>query len=127
MTGDFSVELTKFPNDRLLHPNERQLVPLTRPNMRDFVAAIEAGRRPAADIEQGYISTSSIILANISMDLGRPIRWDAGKQRVIGDEEAQKRLARPYRAPWTYPWSVAVNQRFDINLATLVFARRARL
>ena len=62
--------------------------------MRDFVAAIETGGRPAADIEQGYISTSCCILANMSMDLGRGIHWDAQQQRVIGDEEAQKRLVR---------------------------------
>jgi predicted dehydrogenase len=107
MTGDFSVEFAKFPDDKLLHPNERQLVPLTRPNMRDFIAAIEAGTRPAADVEQGYISTSSVILANMAMDLGRPIRWDAEKQSVIGDDEAQQRLARPYRAPWVHPAGAA--------------------
>ena len=71
--------------------------------MRDFVASIEAGKQPASNIEQVSISTSCCILANMSMDLGRPIRWDAGKQRVIGDEEAQRKLARPYRAPWVHP------------------------
>jgi len=41
------------------------------------------------------------VLANMAMDLGRPLRWDG--QRVIGDDEAQKRLLRPYRAPWLHP------------------------
>jgi hypothetical protein len=26
---------------------------------------------------------------------------------VIGDDEAQKRLARPYRAPWVHPAGAA--------------------
>jgi len=104
LTGNLDAEIAKFPKDTdLLVPMDRQLVPLTRPNMRDFVAAIEAHKRPVADIEQGYISTSSVILANIAMDLGRPIRWDAAEQKVIGDDEAQKRLSRPYRAPWVHP------------------------
>ncbi|HEY0281248.1 MAG TPA: Gfo/Idh/MocA family oxidoreductase [Rhizomicrobium sp.] len=103
LSGNLDAETGKFPNDKLLPPNFHQLVPLTRPNMRDFIAAIEAGRKPVADIEEGYISTSSIILANIAMDLGRPVRWDAQQQRVTGDDEAQKRLARPYRAPWVHP------------------------
>jgi predicted dehydrogenase len=103
LSGDLSTEMAKFPNDAKLLPMDRQLVPLTRPNMRDFIAAIEARRRPVADVEEGYISTSSVILANMAMDLGRPIRWDAKAQRVIGDEEAQKRLARPYRTPWVHP------------------------
>lgn len=103
LAGDFSAEIAKFPNDKLLPPSDRQLVPLTRANMRDFIATIETGKRPAADVEQCYISTSSVILANISMDLGRPIRWDAKTQSVIGDDEAQKRLTRAYRAPWIHP------------------------
>ncbi len=103
LSGDLSAEMAKFPNDAKLLPMDRQLVPLTRPNMRDFIAAIEANRRPVADVEEGYISTSSVILANMAMDLGRPIRWDAKTESVIGDEEAQKRLVRPYRKPWIHP------------------------
>ncbi|GAA0574362.1 Gfo/Idh/MocA family protein [Rhizomicrobium electricum] len=103
LSGDLTAEMKKFPNDAKLLPMDRQLVPLTRPNMRDFIAAIEQKRRPVADIEEGYISTSSVILANMAMDLGRPIRWDGKAERVIGDEEAQRRLARPYRGPWKHP------------------------
>ncbi len=103
LSGDLSAEMAKFPNDAKLLPMDRQLVPLTRPNMRDFIAAIEARRRPVADVEEGYISTSSVILANMAMDLGRPIRWDAKAEQVIGDDEARKRLARPYRKPWIHP------------------------
>jgi len=103
LAGNLDAEIAKFPNDAKLLPMDRQLVPLTRPNMRDFIAAIQAHKRPVADIEEGYISTSSIILANIAMDIGRPIRWDGEGERVIADEEAEKRLVRPYRAPWVHP------------------------
>lgn len=105
-SGDLSAEIAKFPHDQDLLQMDRQLVPLTRPNMRDFISAIEAGKRPVADVEQGYISTSSVILANLAMDLGRPIKWDGKTASVIGDEEAQKRLLRPYRAPWVHPGQV---------------------
>jgi predicted dehydrogenase len=101
VSGDLSEEIAKFPHDKDLLRSDRQLVPLTRPNMRDFIAAIEAGRKPVADVEEGYISTSSVILANMSLDLGRPIKWDG--KAVIGDAEAEKRLMRPYRAPWVHP------------------------
>ena len=103
LSGNLDAEIAKFPNDKKLLPMDRQLVPLTRPNMRDFIAAIKAHKKPVADVEEGYISTSSVILANMAMDLGRPIRWDAQAQRVISDDEAQKRLLRPYRAPWIHP------------------------
>ena len=59
--------------------------------------------KPVADIEQGHISTASCILANLSMKLGRSLTWDADKQQVVGDDEANKLLRRPYRAPWVHP------------------------
>ncbi|HUO99195.1 MAG TPA: Gfo/Idh/MocA family oxidoreductase [Rhizomicrobium sp.] len=108
LSGNLDAEMAKFPNDARLLPMDRQLVPLTRPNMRDFVAAIEAHRKPVADIEEGYISTSSVILANIAMDLGRPLHWDGAAERVVGDDEAQKRLIRPYRGPWVHPAATAI-------------------
>jgi len=71
--------------------------------MQNFLHAIDTRGRPVADIEEGYISTASCILANLSMDLGRTLTWDAKTQRVIGDDEANRRLTRPYRKPWTHP------------------------
>ena len=29
--------------------------------------------------------------------------WDQEKGRVVGDEEANRLLRRPYRAPWVHP------------------------
>ncbi len=103
LSGDLSAEMAKFPHDRQLLQSDRELVPLTRPNMRDFIHAIETNGRPVADVEEGYISTSTMILGNLSMDLKRSLKWDGKGERVIGDDEAQKRLLRPYRAPWIHP------------------------
>ncbi len=72
-------------------------------HQKDFVKAIQARSRPVADIEQGYISTASCILANHSMKLGRSFTWDSEKQQVVGDDEANKLLRRPYRSPWKHP------------------------
>ena len=69
----------------------------------DFLKARETKGRPVADIEQGHISTASCILANLSMELGRSLTWDAEKGRVVGDDEANKRLARTYRGVWEHP------------------------
>ena len=71
--------------------------------MKDFLAAIALRSRPVADIEQGHISTASCILANLAMQLGRTLAWDPVKGRVLGDEEANRRLCRPYRGPWVHP------------------------
>ena len=61
-----------------------------------------------ADIEQGYISSASCILANLSAQLGRSLEWDVAAGRVKNDDEANKLLARPYRAPWVHPTAQSV-------------------
>ena len=39
-------------------------------------------------------------LSNISLRLGRKLVWDAEKEEVVDDREANAMLVRPYRAPW---------------------------
>ena len=58
---------------------------------------------PVADIEEGHISTASCILANLAMQLGRPLVYDPKARTITGDAEATKLLARAYRAPWKRP------------------------
>ena len=72
-------------------------------HMKDFLAAIASRGRPVADIEEGYISTTSCILANLAMQLGRTLTWDPQAGKVVGDDEANRLLARPYRGPWVHP------------------------
>jgi len=69
----------------------------------DFLRARENRSRPIADIEEGHISSACCELANLSLDLGRTLRYDPKTRTVPGDAEATRRLARPYRAPWVHP------------------------
>ncbi len=100
---DVTYELEQYPEDKTEKDLEKHCAPAIRHHMLNFLDAIASRGRPVADIEQGYISTSSCILANLSMDLGRSLAWDVKAGRVTGDEEANRRLARPYRKPWTHP------------------------
>jgi hypothetical protein len=43
------------------------------------------------------------VLANLSLQLKRSLAWDEAGGRVVGDDEANALLARPYRAPWVHP------------------------
>ena len=74
-----------------------------RVHMKDFLSAIEKRGKPVADIEHGYISTTSCILANLSMQVGRALEWDPAKGQIVRDDEANKLLRRPYRSPWAHP------------------------
>ena len=100
---DVTYELEQYPEDKTEPRLEHFAAPAIRYQMKDFLAAIASRGKPVADIQEGYISTSSCILANLAMELGRTLAWDPGKQRVIGDDEANRLLRRPYRKPWVHP------------------------
>lgn len=82
---------------------ELHAAPATRGHMRDFLEAIANKSRPVADIEEGHISTASCILANLSMDLKRPLSYDPVKREVSGDPEATRLLQRAYRDGYQRP------------------------
>ena len=100
---DVKYELEEFPEDKTEKDLEKHVAPAIRGHMKDFLAAIESRGKPVADIEQGYISTASCILANLSMKLGRSLAWDAAQGRIKNDDDANQLLSRPYRAPWKHP------------------------
>ena len=100
---DVVYELEQFPEDKTEKDLERHVAPAIRAHMKDFLSCIESRQRPVADIEEGYISAASCILANLSLQLGRSLTWDHAKGMVVGDAEANKLLRRPYRAPWVHP------------------------
>jgi predicted dehydrogenase len=69
-------------------------------NKRDFLESIRTRKMPFCDIEVGHRVSAACHLGNISLKLGRALRWDPVKEEVIGDKEATAMLVRPYRQPW---------------------------
>jgi predicted dehydrogenase len=102
-SGTALFEEDKYPEDKTEKDLERHVAAANRRHQRDFLAAIASRGKPVADIEEGHISTAACILANLSMKLGRTLAWDAKKQQVPGDDEANRLLRRPYRQPWVHP------------------------
>ena len=100
---DCVYEYDKYPEDKTEKDLEQFAASAIRGHMRNFLECVETRQKPVADIEQGYISAASCILANISMQLGRTLQWDYAKGLVVGDDEANKLLRRPYRSPWVHP------------------------
>ncbi len=105
---DQVMELEEYPEDKTEKDLEKHVAPAIRGHMRDFLRNTVTRGKPVADIEQGHISSSSCILANLAMQLGRTLTWDPATHQVVGDAEANKLLARPYRAPWVHPEAGAV-------------------
>jgi predicted dehydrogenase len=100
---DVTYELEQYPEDKTEKRLERHVAPALRRHMRNFLSAIASRGKPVSDIEQGHISSASCILANVAMQVGRTLAWDAENGRIVNDEEANRLLRRPYRPPWTHP------------------------
>ncbi|MCA9034266.1 MAG: Gfo/Idh/MocA family oxidoreductase [Planctomycetaceae bacterium] len=103
LTGEALFEYEKYPEDRTEKDLERHVASAVRGHMQDFLHCIESREKPVSDIEQGHISTSSCILANMAMKLQRTLAWDPVSHQVINDEEANQLLRRKYRSPWIHP------------------------
>src|SRR6266481_4728605 len=89
---DVTYELEQYPEDKTEKDLEKHVAPAIRGHMKDLLSCIATRSKPVADIEQGYISSASCIMANLSMKLGRSLAWDEKLGRVIGDERANQLL-----------------------------------
>jgi predicted dehydrogenase len=67
---------------------------------RNFLECVKSRRAPISDLESAHRVATSCHLANLSLRLGRKLRWDAARETVLDDPEAEAMLERPYRAPW---------------------------
>lgn len=100
---DVVYERDEFPEDLDEPRIELHAAPATRRHMLDLLSAIESDHLPVADVQEGHISSASCILANLSMQLNRPVAYDPQRKICIDDPEATALLKRPYRAPWKRP------------------------
>ncbi|MEL7162744.1 MAG: Gfo/Idh/MocA family oxidoreductase, partial [Bacteroidota bacterium] len=89
-----TYERERYPEDVDEEGIELHVAPATRAHLRDFLAAIDLGVRPVADIEEGYISTAACVLANLALAEGRPLVYDPARRELVG---ASVGLARAYR------------------------------
>ena len=74
--------------------------PQTAAHTREFLDSIRSRKQPAAPVEAAVRSDTVSQLSDIAIRTGRKIRWDAVKEKIIGDAAASKMLSRPMRKPW---------------------------
>ena len=77
-------------------------------NWVNFIEAVRSRKQSDlnAPIEEGYMSTVLVHLANISYRLGRTLEFDAEHLACKGDPEATAMFTRQYRAPFVVPEKV---------------------
>jgi predicted dehydrogenase len=69
-------------------------------HVRNFLDCVKSRKQPLSDLESAHRAVTACHLANLSLRLGRKLRWDAAREEIVGDAEAAKSLVRPYRQPW---------------------------
>jgi hypothetical protein len=67
---------------------------------RDFLDCVKSREDTMATAEIGHRTGTICHLNNIAMLVGRTLKWDPIKERVIGDDEANALLTPKMRAPW---------------------------
>jgi len=66
----------------------------------DWLDCVQKRKTPICDIEIGCRSVTVCHLGNLAWWNNVTLKWDPEKERFIGNEEANKWLDRPKRAPW---------------------------
>ena len=69
-------------------------------HMQNFVACVKSGEQTICPLEHAIRSDTISHLCDIAIRLGRPVRWDPLRERVLEDPEATQMLSRPLRPPW---------------------------
>jgi len=91
--GDF--EAATHPGDGATHAA----------HVRNFLDCMGSRAQPVQHPELAHHVSTVAALGNIALRAGREIHWDAENEVIIGDPEADALVARPYRKPWTLPYS----------------------
>jgi hypothetical protein len=68
---------------------------------RNFLDCVKTRRDPYFPVDIGHRVSTVCHLANLSIKLGRPLKWDPVKENFINDNEANRLQTRGMRKPWS--------------------------
>jgi len=80
---------------------KRKLAEMPDPEpLLEFGEAVKQRKKSGGHAEAAHRSATLLHLANIAIRMGRKIRYDPVKEEIVGDEEANRLVRQPMRAPW---------------------------
>jgi predicted dehydrogenase len=102
--GGFDCSIAELQNSWSLPEEKRKVklisTPGRSPHQRNFIDSVKSRKPTVTPVEVAHHSAIPGHLGLIAMLVKRKIKWDAAKEEIIGDPEANKLLSRPYREPW---------------------------
>lgn len=69
-------------------------------HMSNYIECIKTRKKPISPVETAVQSDLISHLSNAAIRLGRAIKWDPAKEKIIGDAPASKSINRKLRSPW---------------------------
>jgi len=70
------------------------------PGLMNFETAVKTRRQPGGNASVSHRSVTLLHLSNIAIRLGRKLTYDPVKQEFAGDDQANRLVDLPMRAPW---------------------------
>lgn len=86
--------------DSVIGPNEIHLYTCPGGEQRNFLDCVKSRKPCYFPPEIGQRCFTIAHVGNISMLLGRKLRWDPDKEQFVNDEQAGRLLSRSMRSPW---------------------------
>ena len=86
--------------ERVYHEREIERLPESAPQGTDFSEAVKTRTKFALNEANGHRSCTLVNLGIIALRLRRKLYFDPRSQRFAGDEEANRLIDQPMRAPW---------------------------
>lgn len=85
----------------LSEPDQKKLDELPEPERLPFFPeAIRTRQQTASHAERSHHVAAIYHLANVAFRCGRPLKFDPDTEQIVGDEEANRLVNQPMRAPW---------------------------
>jgi myo-inositol 2-dehydrogenase / D-chiro-inositol 1-dehydrogenase len=85
----------------VIGPNELHLYTNPEGEHHDFLKCVMSRQDPYFPAEIGHRVATVCHLANITIRLGRKLKWDPKTERFENDDQANTMRSRPMRKPWT--------------------------
>jgi predicted dehydrogenase len=91
-----------YPNEKGKDPvieKSKELADMNVPHRRNFLDSVRTRQKPISEIETCVRSSTTCILANLSMRHGLTLDWDE-KAFTVKQSDARQYLKARYRSPW---------------------------
>jgi predicted dehydrogenase len=81
----------------------KRSIPPSPGQEREWLDCIKSRKQPSCNSDYHSKIDVALVLANLSLKLGRALRFDSAAEKIVDDAEAEKLSVPEYRAPWKFP------------------------